>query len=234
MKKTILLLIAVLFALAGIFALCKSRTYQLFGEIVPRVETSEKVVALTFDDGPVPESLETILAPLRKHGVQGTFFVCGAQMQENPALAARLVAEGHELGNHSWSHVRMWFRTPSFVRSEFERTDALIRAARHGGPIHSRAPYCKKLVVLPWYFARTNRVHVTFDVEPETFPEIDASADRIVDYVLSNTRPGSIVLLHPWYRNRGNTREALPRIIEGLKRQGYRFVTVNELLKMRT
>jgi peptidoglycan/xylan/chitin deacetylase (PgdA/CDA1 family) len=234
MKKVLIALAVALLLLAGIFRLSKSRTYQLFGEIVPRVETSEKVVALTFDDGPVPESVDSILEPLKKHGVKGTFFVCGAQLEENPAVASRLVAEGHELGNHSWSHVRMWFRTPSFVRSEFERTDALIRAAGHEGPIHARAPYCKKIAILPWYFARTNRIHVTFDVEPETFPEIDADADRMVEYVLSNTRPGSIVLLHPWYRNRGNTRAALPRIIEGLKARGYRFVTVNELLAMGT
>lgn len=234
MRKLIITLALALLLLAGVFQFSKSRTMQLFGEIVPHVDTNEKVVALTFDDGPVAAPVDEILAPLRKHDVKATFFVCGAQMQENPAIASKLVAEGHELGNHSWSHVRMWFRTPSFVRSEIEKTDAQIRAAGHDGPIHVRAPYCKKLVVLPWYLSKTNRIHVTFDVEPETFPEIDASADRIVEHVLSNTKPGSIILLHPWYSSRRNTRAALPRIVEGLKARGYRFVTVNELLAMRS
>jgi peptidoglycan/xylan/chitin deacetylase (PgdA/CDA1 family) len=221
---------SVLVAFFSIWTLSRSRTFQLFGEIVPRVETERKVVALTFDDGPVANTVDEILAPLAKHGVKATFFVCGAEMERDPQVAAKLVAAGHELGNHSYSHKRMVFKSPSFIRSEFERTDALIRAAGHRGPIHVRAPYCKKLVGLPWYFARNERVHVTFDVEPESEPELDADMNLLVADVVQSVRPGSIVLLHPWYRGRERSRAAVPLIIERLQREGYELVTVNELL----
>ncbi|HYR29425.1 MAG TPA: polysaccharide deacetylase family protein [Thermoanaerobaculia bacterium] len=213
--------------------LSKSRTFQLFGDIVHRVDTDRKVVALTFDDGPLNESVDEILEALRGEKVKATFFVCGAEIEQNPEAAAKLVAAGHALGNHSYSHVRMWFKPPSFYAEEFEKTDALIRAAGYTGSIYVRAPYCKKLVGLPRYFAKTGRVHVTFDVEPETDPEIDRSFTRIFSHVVENVRPGSIVLLHPWYRNREHSRAAVPLIVKTLKRAGYEFVTVDELLEHR-
>jgi peptidoglycan/xylan/chitin deacetylase (PgdA/CDA1 family) len=233
MKKIGALLLLLIVAFIGTFTLSKSRTFQLFGEIVPRVETERKVVALTFDDGPLNESVDEILGELRKENVKATFFVCGAEIEKNREAAAKLVQAGHELGNHSYSHVRMWFKSPSFYAEEFEKTDALIRAAGHRGPIHVRAPYCKKLVGLPRYFAKSGRIHVTFDVEPETDPKIDADVTRIFSHVVEHVRPGSIVLLHPWYRNRQNSRAAVPLIVKTLKNAGYEFVTVDELLRLR-
>ena len=217
----------------GTWQLSRARTVQLFGEIVPRVETERKVVALTFDDGPRSDTVDEILAALAKHGVQATFFVCGAEIEDHPEAAAKLVRAGHELGNHSYSHQRMLFKSPSFIREEFERTDALIRAAGHRGPIHVRAPYCKKLVGLPWYFAKHDRIHVTFDVEPESDPALDRDLHELVSHVTDEARPGSIILLHPWYRGRERSRAAVPLIIELLKEKGYELVTVNELLSMR-
>lgn len=215
----------------GAWQLSRSRTIQLFGEIVPRVETERRVVALTFDDGPRLNTVDEIVAALAKHDVKATFFVCGAEIRDHPRAAAQLVAAGHELGNHSWSHKRMVFKSPSFVASEIERTDALIRAAGHRGPIHFRAPYCKKLIGLPWYLARHDRTHVTFDVEPESDSAIDADLQLLVSEVVASVRPGSIILLHPWYRGRERSRAAIPLIIEQLKNDGYDFVTVNDLLK---
>lgn len=233
MRPKALLALAVLVACFSTWELSRSRTFQLFGEIVPRVDTSRKVVALTFDDGPRAGVAEELISVLARYGVKATFFVCGADIARHPDAAAKLVAAGHELGNHSYSHKRMVFKSPALVRSEYERTDALIRAAGHRGPIHVRAPYCKKLVALPWYFARNDRLHITFDVEPESTPAIDAETRLIVSDVVRSVRPGSIVLLHPWYRGRERSRAAVPLIIDTLQKQGYEFVTVNELLKMR-
>src|SRR3954453_22610115 len=117
--------------------------------------------------------------------------------------------------------------------SEIEQTDALIRAAGWRGPILFRAPYNKKLVYLPWYLARHDRIHVTFDVEPESDKNIDGHTDRIIADVLTHTRPGSIILLHPWYANRGATRAAIRPIVDGLRARGFQLVTVSELLMER-
>lgn len=231
MKKALIAAVALVAVLSAAWALINSRTWQLFGEIVPRVETPRKVVALTFDDGPQDAAVEPILAALGD--VKATFFVCGAQVRDNRAAMARLVAAGHEIGNHSWSHQRMIFKSPSFIRREFEQTDAIIRASGYRGPIHVRAPYCKKLVGVPWYLARQGRIHVTFDVEPETSSRIDRDKNELLSHVIDKVRPGSIVLLHPWYASRAHIREILPVIVDELRAKGYEFVTVDQLLKLR-
>jgi peptidoglycan/xylan/chitin deacetylase (PgdA/CDA1 family) len=231
MKYVALIVAAIVALLYGIWQYSKSPTQQLFGEIVPRVETSRKVVALTFDDGPVTKTAPEILAALG--GVKATFFVCGAHMQESPDVVPKLIAAGHEIGNHTFHHDRLVLKSPSHIRSEIESTDALIRAAGWPGPIHFRAPHCKKLVALPWYLMRHRRTHITWDVEPESNPKIDHHTDRIVADVLSRTRPGSIILLHPWYSGREQTRAAIAPIIAGLRRRGFDFITVDELLRLR-
>lgn len=225
--------LGLLVACFSVWELSRSRTWQLFGEIVPRVETERKVVALTFDDGPRTAVVDELVGVLAKHHVRATFFVCGAEIREHPQAAAKLVAAGHELGNHSYSHARMVLKSPAFVRSEYERTDALIRSAGQRGPIHVRAPYCKKLAALPWYFAKNERIHVTFDVEPESSSKLDADMQLLVADVVGSVRPGSIILLHPWHHGRERSRAAVPLIIEQLRAKGYELVTVSELLKMR-
>ncbi|MFL6244604.1 MAG: polysaccharide deacetylase family protein [Thermoanaerobaculia bacterium] len=231
MKRILLSLVIALAALAGTFAYSKSRTHQLFGTIVPRVETDRKVVALTFDDGPTSYAADEILAALGS--TKATFFLTGSGIQECPGVAPRLIAAGDEIGNHTWSHNRMLLKSPSYIAKEIESTDRVIRAAGWQGPILFRAPYGKKLVGLPWYLARHDRIHITWDVEPNRDPAVDRHADRIVADVLANARPGSIILLHPWYHGREATRAAIAPIIAGLRSRGYDFVTVSELLALR-
>jgi peptidoglycan/xylan/chitin deacetylase (PgdA/CDA1 family) len=236
MKRTlarIAVTVAVLFVLAyGLLTLSRATTYQLFGDIVPRVETNEKVVALTFDDGPTPFARE-VLQTLAARNVHATFFLIGAQIVEDPADARAIAASGNQIGNHSWSHDRMVFKRPSFIASEIEKTDREIRKAGYVGEIQIRPPYGKKLVGLPWYLARHHRKTIMWDVDPLTDRNVDRSTDRIVEFVLSRVRPGSIVLLHPMYNGREATRDALGPIIDGLHARGFRFVTVNELLAYR-
>src|SRR5687768_12125384 len=102
MRRAVIAAVLLVLALYGLWRLADSRTFQLFGEIVPRVETRRKVVALTFDDGPRPDTVDEILAPLANANAKATFFVCGAEMRDHPGVAEKLVAAGHELGNHSY------------------------------------------------------------------------------------------------------------------------------------
>ena len=151
-------------------------------------------------------------------------------MEKNMEEGKRIVAAGHELGNHSYSHERMVLVTPSFVRREVERTDELIRDAGYRGEISFRPPYGKKLFTLPYYLAKTGRRTVTWDVEPDSYPEIAADSDKITEHVLSRARPGSIIILHVMYGSRRESLEAVKKVVEGLKAQGYSFKTVSELL----
>lgn len=213
----------------GLYRLARSRTTQLFGRIVSRVATSERIVALTFDDGPTASAVDEVLATLASRDVRATFFVNGAHLAAAPGVARRLVAAGHELGNHTYSHPRMVLRTPGFIRSEVERTDGLIRAAGYQGDIYFRPPFCWKLVGLPWYLARTGRTTVTWDVDADS-PSLASDPNRIVGACVRSVRPGSIILLHVWYPQRGPSRAAVPMVIDRLRADGYRFVTVRELL----
>lgn len=216
----------------GLRQLARARTMQLVGRLVPRIDATAPVVALTFDDGPIPARLDEILEPLAARRVRATFFVTGAELAATPDAGRRLVAAGHELGNHTYSHARMVFRSPGFIRDEVERTDALIRASGQQGQIYFRPPFCYKLVGLPWFLARSGRTSVTWDVEPDSYPDVAASAAGIVGHVLDRVRPGSIVLLHVWHESRHTSRAAIPMIVEALQAKGYRFVTVGELIGM--
>src|SRR5436190_630587 len=234
-KKKLLLAVASLVALSCVLTLwqvSRSRTFQFFGELIPRVNTSQKVVALTFDDGPVPGPTSKILAILELEHVRATFFVTGAELQAHMPEGKRIVEAGHELGNHSFSHQRMLLVTPSFVRQEIESTDSLIRETGYQGPITFRPPYGKKLFALPYYLWKTGRKSVTWDVEPDSFPDIASDANKISDFVLSKTHPGSIIILHVMYQSRVESMKAVKKIIEGLKAKGYSFKTVSELIML--
>lgn len=232
-KRLILVLGLALVAALGAWKLSGARGWQWTGELVARVETGERVVALTFDDGPTDRYTGEVLAVLAAREVPATFFLVGQAIRRHPEATRRIVEAGHEIGNHSYSHRRMVAVTPGFVDDELSATDAAIREAGYEGPVRFRPPYGKKLVVLPWYLARNGRTTVTWDVEPETWLPVDAPPRDFVNHVLERVRPGSIVLLHVMFDARESTRQALPAIIDALRGRGYRFVTVSELLALR-
>lgn len=225
------IVVVLLFALtSGIYGyqLMNAETYQLFGGLTARVETSDKVVALTFDDGPTCDQADAVRAALGD--TAATFFVIGKDAAKCPEALGSLVASGHELGNHTQTHHRMIFVSPSDVAAEIEPVDALIRGAGQGGDIPVRPPYGKKLVVFPAWLAAHGRHTVTWDVAVETFGDgAPMDAATIASRTVAQVRPGSIVLLHPW-NHRPQTVAAIPLVIEQLRAQGYRFVTVSQLL----
>ncbi|MGI5119970.1 polysaccharide deacetylase family protein [Marinactinospora thermotolerans] len=220
-------LLAVVLVLAGTRAVMNARSFQFYGGIVHRVETQDRVVALTFDDGP-SEHTDEVLATLADLGVPATFFLTGRELEERPDLGRRIAAAGHQIGNHSYSHQRMVLRSPEFIAEEIERTDAAIRATGYSGEIVFRPPNGKKLVALPRYLDATGRTTVTWEVEPDSAGTSDAAA--ITRQTLREVGPGSIVLLHPMYGARQATRDAIRPIVEGLQADGYRLVTVEELI----
>ncbi len=224
-------LIVALLCLWSLWEIGRSRTFQFFGEIVPKVETSQKLVALTFDDGPIPGATQEILSILKKHDVRGTFFLTGAELSEHPELGRLIALDAHEIGNHSYHHDRMILKSMSFVRREVEDTDALIRKTGYAGPIHFRAPFCKKLFVLPWYLSSHQRKMITWDLEPDSYPEIAATPEGIVRHVVDRAGPGSIILLHVMYNSRRTSMAAVDGIITGLRGRGYDFRTVSELIQ---
>jgi peptidoglycan/xylan/chitin deacetylase (PgdA/CDA1 family) len=215
----------------GLFQVSKSRTFQFAGDLVDRVRTDRKVLALTFDDGPGDRTPE-VVRTLAELDVPATFFVIGSALHEHPGFGRLLVEAGHELGNHTYSHQRMLVVSAKFVAQEIERTDTEIRAAGHTGPIHFRPPNGKKLFALPNYLAAHDRTTIMWDVEPDSGGR-STTAD-VVRRTCEGVRPGSIVLLHVWPTSRQSSWDAVPGIVRSLKAEGYTFVTVTQLLTLRT
>lgn len=233
MKKVFLVVLLLLLGCYGLWQLSSARSVQVFGDLVQRVDTTEKVIALTFDDGPSRAYTDEVLSVLAHFDVQATFFLTGKEMAANPEHTRRLLASGHQLANHSFSHPRMVLMSQTAIAKEIEQTDLLIRQAGYQGDIVFRPPYGKKLLGLPWYLQQHNRLTVMWDLEPESDAALAKNAEAMAQYVVVNAKPGSIILLHVMYQSRQSSRDALPLIIAGLQQQGYRFVTVNTLLQAR-
>lgn len=229
MKKIFLTIAIVIFIiillLFGTYKLMNARTFQIFGGLTNHVETNQKVVALTFDDGPT-KNVQQILPLLDKYHAKGTFFLIGNEIEKNPEEAAKIVKAGHQVGNHTYSHNRMVFKSPSYIKKEIEKTDRLIQKAGFKGEIDFRPPNGKKLVGLPYYLHQHNRDTITWSIEPDTYY---TSARDKIKYVNKEIKPGAIILLHPMYDNTGDELNAIEGILKTLSKDGYSFVTVNEL-----
>ncbi len=236
MRKFVLALgISIVILIAAAFVLwniSNSRSFQFFGEIVPRVETQEQVIALTFDDGPMPQYTDEILAILAEENVKATFFLVGSDIGKHPDEARKIAEAGHELGNHSFSHKRMVLVGPAFVKDEIEKTDELIRAAGYTDkPILFRPPYGKKLFVLPYFLSETGRKSIMWDVESESYTQIKKDPEEIVRDAVASAQNGSIILLHVMHDKERRSMRAVRPIITGLKEKGFRFVTVSEMIE---
>lgn len=228
---TIFIFICVCTLLFILYRWVTAKTVQSGGEILDRIHTKDKVVALTFDDGPnkhVPE----ILRMLDEGKIKATFFLVGEDIDTFPELARSILDMGHQIGNHSYSHKRMIFKWPQFIRLEVLKTDDAIRRIGYTEEIVFRPPYGKKLLYLPRHLGLLGKKTIMWNVNPDARLFLHTNPKRFAKHVVKYTKPGSIILLHPM--NNTADRLAIPKIIQNLKQKGYQFVTVHELLKFRT
>lgn len=229
--RIILIPIVILGTCYALFVLSKSRTFQVFGILVNRIHTNDKIVALTFDDAP-NQHTDEVLKILNEKNIKATFYIIGESAKQYPEKLQDIVTNEHEVGNHSYTHQRMILKTPAFIKNEIENTNTIIRNAGYKGEITFRPPNGKKLFLLPWYLNQHHIKTMMWDIEPDTY--IKGDKDKITEYVLTHIKPGSIILMHPFCDSCGSDREAIPEIIDSLKNQGYQLVTVSELIKHTT
>ncbi|MEK8129529.1 polysaccharide deacetylase family protein [Paenibacillus filicis] len=208
--------------------------YEARGEVVWEVPSEEKVIALTFDDGPDETDTPVILDLLKQYEAKATFFVVGKRVEQHPELVKREIAEGHEIANHTYSHVYFKKNMPdSKIEDQLVKAERVIadatglrtRLFRPPGGYYSenvvRAAKKAGYLVVMWSWHQ--------DTEDWNTPGVN----KIVNKVLNNARNGDIVLFHDHVEGRTQTIEALKRILPELKERGYRFVTVTELLSFR-
>ncbi|WP_053617550.1 polysaccharide deacetylase family protein [Nocardiopsis sp. NRRL B-16309] len=179
-----------------------------------------KCVALTFDDGP-GEHTDELLDTLAGYDAQATFYVLGSKVAGNTGTLQRMVEEGHEIGNHSWDHADLATLSAGAVEKDMERTNEAIREATGTEPVTMRPPYGS---LDDTARSAIDQPMVLWDVDTLDWQSRDA--DAVTDVTLDETAPGSVVLYHDIHES---TVEAVPEVLKGLHRQGYHFVTVDEL-----
>lgn len=210
--------------------LATSYKFQLFGKMITHVSTNEKALALTYDDGPNPPYTESLLDVLHEFDAKATFFTIGKNVENNLATAHRIVAEGHELGNHSYSHQKLVNINLDTIRSEIQKADNIISDLGGQSDIHFRAPLGLKRVRLPWELARRKKTNILWNVDPKDYET--PGPEKIADRIVNNVEPGSIVLLHDGGGDRSQTVAATKIVLQKLQQKGYQFKTISELLAL--
>jgi peptidoglycan-N-acetylglucosamine deacetylase len=227
------------------YRIVESPSNQLFGKTLVSGPKNQRVVALTYDDGPNPPYTDEILAVLRAERVRATFFVVGRAVAAYPAVVRREVAAGNALGNHTWSHGHLLFYDDSSLRRTLERTDAAIFAAAGVHTRIMRPPYGARDWLVLDEVRRLGYTPVMWSV-PLANDWEDPPPRVIAARVLRYAGDGAIIVLHdgnqgivcarshvsPRLCDRSGDVGATRLIVETLKREGYRFVTIPELLRM--
>ncbi|REE95746.1 bifunctional polysaccharide deacetylase/glycosyltransferase family 2 protein [Thermomonospora umbrina] len=201
------------------------------------VRPKDRTIALTFDDGPDPKWTPRLLDVLRRHGAKATFFVVGAQVARHPSLARRLVTEGHEVGNHTYTHIDM-AASPSWrVRMELDLTQRVLAGATGRTTALMRMPYSAtpgELTGPQWRAAQAagRQGYLVALTDRDTEDWAKPGADQIVRRALTETArdQGAIVMLHDSGGDRAATVAAVDEIITRLKARGHRFTTLSEAI----
>ena len=183
------------------------------------------VVLLTFDDGPSVPYTGQVLDILRAHGVKATFFLCGASAERYPELVRRIRDEGHEIGNHTWSHPYLYLASRAMMAAEIDRTQDLLEKITGARPIWFRPPFGVRGFPMRGILAERGMKMMLWS---DRGHDGELDADGIVATTLAQLQPGAIVLLHDGFEakapalvDRSATVSALPRIIAGVRRAGY-------------
>lgn len=238
--KSTLLSIIILNTLIGSPQIISARTHNMDrdyfeskGDIVWNISTKKKVIALTFDDGPHPVYTPKILDILKKNNAKATFFIVGENVDKNKDILKRILSEGHEIGNHTFTHPNTHKIAISRLRKEISDTDKAIFNATGEHPKYFRSPggffdtevvnlcneFGYKFILWSWWQ----------DTKDWRCPGVN----KIVKQVLSRPHNGDIILFHDYVMGKSQTPQALEKVLPVLKEMGFEFVTIGNLLELR-
>lgn len=201
-----------------------------------RVNVPEKLVALTFDDGPSPVWTPQILDELKKAQVKATFFMLGNHVEKYPEVARRVVAEGHEIGNHTYDHHVLLYYKVDELEKELNEAESVIKTVTGKNTKYFRPPKA-------WLTAEEKRKVKEMGYEIilwslNSKDWVTFHDKQITSYILRHIHPGDIILFHDSggvFTAEGGSRKqtvkTIPRLVRKLKEKGYRFVTISELLE---
>lgn len=230
------MIVAVVGMVAAVFLVLSAVLPEndVFGRVVYHTETAQKVVALTFDDGPNPPYTGQVLDILKEYHVPATFFVIGQNVVKHPELVKRIAAEGHQLGNHTYHHLDLLKADRKTIAEEVDSTNQAVFAASGIVPHLVRPPHGFRDPVVMEMMAERKLKVVEWSVMSRDWT--NPGVETIVERTVNNVKNGSIILLHDGdgiasRDSREQSVEAARRIIEQLSAKGYKFVTVDEILR---
>jgi peptidoglycan/xylan/chitin deacetylase (PgdA/CDA1 family) len=227
--STIFLLIGLL------YWLFMSSYSQIFGTYPYKVITKDKIVALTFDDGPNDPYTSQILSYLSEKNIKATFFLVGKCTERYPDTARKIITDGHTVGNHSVSHEFHKYFQSLYFYDEIIQNQEIIKKATGKLPGLYRSPW---LLRQPWLLktVKTNGMYPVSGVFCHVLEVTKPGAERIAKRAINKVRPGSILIFHDGIEGRGGDRqqtvEAVKLTVEALLLKGYQFTTVDKLLQV--
>ncbi|MFJ7746798.1 polysaccharide deacetylase family protein [Peribacillus sp. NPDC097295] len=190
------------------------------------IDPSQKVIALTFDDGPHPKNTTAILKSLKKHHSHATFFVLGSRVDHYPDVLQKMLAQGNEIGNHSWDHPQLTRLSKKKIRSQINKTQLAVQKASGYEPTLIRPPYG---AINDEVRKHIGDMEVTlWEIDPEDWKLLNKK--KVVRKVMNKAEDGKIILMHDIYKT---SAEAADEIIKKLDQQGYQLVTLSELEKVK-
>jgi peptidoglycan-N-acetylglucosamine deacetylase len=193
-----------------------------------QARVDQPFIAMTFDDGPSAENTPRLLEMLKQRNIKATFFLIGQNAASNPEVVRRILADGHEIGNHSWTHPQLSKLSDDRVTAEITKTQEAIKSASGFTPTLLRPPYG---AITPrqreWIENQFGLNIILWSVDPFDWKRPGASV--ITQRILTQVHPGAIILSHDIHKQ---TVDAMPATLDGLIRKGYKFVTVSQLIAM--
>lgn len=185
-------------------------------------------IAMTFDDGPHPFLTPRLLDMLKARGIRATFFLIGQNAAEYPDIVRRIAAEGHEIGNHSWSHPQLTKLSPAALREEIDRTSSTIAEIIGKPLLVMRPPYgATSAYINHWMNHEFGMKVILWSVDPLDWKYRNSA--RVERRILAGAKPGAIILSHDIH---ATTVAAMPEVFDSLLAKGYKLVTVSELIAM--
>ena len=225
-KSFFLLFLAIGIAVLGI--LPAAGFNGLGGNVYRSVKTAKKQIAITFDDGPHPRQTREILQILDRYGIKATFFMVGVNVQNYPQIAKEVIQRGHEVGNHTFSHSHLDLIDHRSIFDEIERCEKTLEELCEYRP-HLFRPPEGAITDNVLRCARDGDYEIVlWSIDTRDW-EIK-NADRIVECVLSQIKPGDIILMHDYIGRGTATPQALERLLPKLIARGFEPVTVSRLI----
>jgi chitin deacetylase len=192
-------------------------------------DRTRKEIALTFDDGPCEQTKE-ILKILKEEEIPATFFICGKKIQNNRRVIKQMIKQGCEIGNHTFNHISVWFKSKERFGNEIKKTDDELKKLKIKTNLF-RPPYCRFGFGFLVNLKKLNKKIIIGDVISGDWKKI--SVQKKIETILRKTRNGSIIILHDYLEDIGENRDIidiiLPVILE-LKRRGFKFKKVSEII----